>query len=604
MTRGIYPAAIALFALIVAAILPAAPAPPPLPAALADLAPERALPPDLATAMRFRAAAPGSAPSTAAWSAGDPAPVLRVESTVTRETASDVSVSWRTATALRRGDLCLVRFYARTLHARQESGEALFNLQIQPVSTGERSIILPISVGPDWTLLEIPFQVVTATPADGTLIQFSFAFFPQAVELAGFELWNFGPRTTISSLPLTRFTYSGREPGAAWRKQALERIARLRTAALTVRVTDRAGNVATGARVSARLVQPEFLFGSCVDARLISADTPEAKIYRDHVLELFDTVTIDNGLKWPRWDAGPTSRAEALRAVDWITAQGLRLRGHTLVWPGWKFSPRAVVAHPQRAAALPGLIDAHIRDVVTATAGKTIAWDVLNEPVHERDYFSVMPEARAAEWFKRARESDPATRLFVNEYGMLNSRTSPDMIAKFLAFVDRLRAAGGPLDGLGVQGHVGRQVRAPADVLTDLDLLARAKLPLHITEFDINTPDDALQADYLRDFLIACYSHPAVTGFVMWGFWQSRHWKPDAALYRADWSEKPNAAVWRDLVLRQWRTHAEGATDARGEFAVRGHLGRYDLTVTHQGRTTVRSLQLDRAGGTSAVTLP
>ena len=179
-------------------------------------------------------------------------------------------------------------------------------------------------MGPDWTLLEIPFQVVTAAPAEGTLIQFSFAFFAQTVELAGIELWNFGERTTTSALPLTRFTYTGREPDAAWREQALQRIERLRTAPLTVRVTDRAGNAAASVHVSARLVQPEFLFGSCVDARLLAADTPEAKTYRDHVLELFDTVTIDNGLKWPRWSSGPDRREEALRAVEWIAAHNLR----------------------------------------------------------------------------------------------------------------------------------------------------------------------------------------------------------------------------------------------------------------------------------------
>jgi len=584
----------------------APPAPSPLPARLTALAPASLLPADLPAAMRFRDAAAAAGRSSAGW---DDAPgasrVLRIHNAGTPNTPSDVNVSWRLTSAVAKGDVCLVRFSARTLQARQESGEALLQLQVQPLpGGGERSLLVPVSVGPDWTQFDIPFPILAAAPADGTLVQFAAGFFPQTIELASLEFLNFEQRATVAALPLTRFTYAGREPGAAWRQEALERIARLRTAPLTVRVTDRAGNAIDGAHISARLVQPAFLFGSCVDARLLGAETPEAKTYRDHVLELFDTVTIDNGLKWPRWGAGPAQRAEALRAVEWITTHGLRLRGHTLVWPAWKFSPRPVVEHPQRAEVLAGLIAAHIRDVVTATVGKTLAWDVLNEPVHERDYFSILPETQAAEWFKRARESDPGTQLFVNEYGMLNSRTSPEMIAKYLAFVERLRVAGAPLDGLGVQGHVGRQVRAPADVLADLDLLAQAKLPLHITEFDLNTPDESLQADYTRDFLIACYSHPAVTGFIMWGFWQPRHWKPDAALFRADWSGKPNAAIWRDLVLQQWRTRGDGATNARGEFALRGHLGRYDVTVTHQGHTTRRSLQLARDGTAAVVTLP
>ena len=32
------------------------------------------------------------------------------------------------------------------------------------------------------------------------------------------------------------------------------------------------------------------------------------------------------------------------------------------------------------------------------------------------------------------------------------------------------------------------------------------------------------------------------------------HWKPETALWRKDWMEKPSAKVWRDLVCNQWRT--------------------------------------------------
>ena len=597
--------ALALVAFVGARPLSGAPHLPPLPPALAQLAPDAVLPRELSAAMRFRDARSASAPSSASWetdTAGSR--VLRVATIETRPNASDVNISWLSTSPLQRGDVCLARFQVRTRQARQESGESLFNFQVQPVSAGERSLILPIAVGPEWTLIEIPFVVVAAAPAAGMLVQFSFGLLPQTVEITGVELWNFGDRTAVSALPLTRFSYAGRDRDAAWRKEALARIERIRTASLEIRVTDRAGQPVRGAQVEARLVRPDFLFGSCVDARLLGAESPEAEAYRAKVLELFNTVTIDNGLKWPRWGAGPTARVEALRAVEWINAHGLRLRGHTLVWPGWKFTPRAVVDRPDRATALPGLIDAHIRDVVTATAGRIDAWDVVNEPVHERDYFASMPESRIAEWFKLARASDPRPQLFINEYGMLNSRDSPAMIEKYLALIDRLRAVDAPIEGVGVQGHVGRQVRAPIDVLADLDMLARAKLPIHITEFDVATPDEELQADYTRDFLIACYSHPAVTGFIMWGFWQPRHWKPDAALYRADWSEKPNGALWRDLVLREWRTRAAGRTDADGALVLRGHLGRYEISVSRAGSRAERAVHLALGSTACHVSLP
>ena len=46
---------------------------------------------------------------------------------------------------------------------------------------------------------------------------------------------------------------------------------------------------------------------------------------------------------------------------------------------------------------------------------------------------------------------------------------------------------------------------------------------------------------------LACFSHEAYTGFVMWGFWEGAHWKPETALWRKDWTEKPAAKIWKVL---------------------------------------------------------
>jgi len=170
---------------------------------------------------------------------------------------------------------------------------------------------------------------------------------------------------------------------------------------------------------------------------------------------------------------------------------------------------------------------------------------------------------------------------------MLNSMASPQNIRTYLDLITELRNGGAPIDAIGIQGHIGRQPRNPAQVITDLDLFHSTGLPVQITEFDVNSPDEELQADYTRDFLIACYSHPVVTGFTMWGFWQGAHWKPDAAMFRKDWAPKPNAAVWRDLVINQWKTNITEISGGKGEMNFRGHLGRYEITVT-RGNSSVK----------------
>jgi GH35 family endo-1,4-beta-xylanase len=242
--------------------------------------------------------------------------------------------------------------------------------------------------------------------------------------------------------------------------------------------------------------------------------------------------------------------------------------------------------------------------MMAVTKGRSYGWDVVNEPLHERDFFDYMPELAMADWFKLAHTCDPDAQLFINEYAMLNDALSPGTVARLRELIQRLRQAGAPIGGIGVQSHIGQQPRAPEMVLADLDLLAAEGLPVQITEFDVNTKDEQLQADYTRDFLIACYSHPALTGFIQWGFWEAKHWKPDSAMFRRDWSEKPNAAVWRDLVLGKWNTRIAAATPADGIIATRGHLGRYRVTVTRDGVTNSRDLVLTHSGTECAILFP
>jgi hypothetical protein len=76
------------------------------------------------------------------------------------------------------------------------------------------------------------------------------------------------------------------------------------------------------------------------------------------------------------------------------------------------------------------------------------------------------------------------------------------------------------------------------------------------------------------------YSHPAVKSFMFWGFWENSHWRPDGALYNADWSIRPNGEVYRDLVLNQWRTpDLETTTGSAGEVSFDGFLGTYRYTI-------------------------
>ncbi|MBC7938578.1 MAG: endo-1,4-beta-xylanase, partial [Chitinophagaceae bacterium] len=461
-------------------------------------------------------------------------PLFRAENFKITKSVFGISARWTTAQRVNKGDRVLVRMLMRALKARQESGDGEGFIYYRPDGAGERNI-QQFGVGSEWTVVSFPFTALESAEAGKGGIHISFGNLEQTLEIAGLEALNFGQRVALADLPATRFSYAGRESGAAWRQAALARIDQLRISPLVVQVQDAQGRPVAGAKVQAEMLQSAFLWGSAVSAERLTERGADADRYRQAVKDLFDTTVIENGLKWPRWRQAPY-RERALQSLDWLRAEGKRVKGHNLVWPAWKFSPADIAKDPERGSKIAGLVDAHIRDITAATRGKLIGWDVVNEPINETDYFQHMPREQVAQWFKLAQASDPKLQLTLNEYSMLNRASSPLMIADMLAFARMLKANGARVDVLGAQGHVGQTPRAPVSVLSDLDLLGSEGHQVQVTEFDMNTPDEALQADYTRDFLIALYSHKAVTGFIMWGFWESAHWKPAAAMFRSDWS--------------------------------------------------------------------
>jgi len=517
-------------------------------------------------------------------------PVLQVDVPRGSRSADAVELLWNTGKDIVQGDVGLLRLQVRTLKARQESGESEVKIMFQRNhAPWEKSLITQFSFGPDWTLIEIPFVAGSSLLAGKGAVHLGFGALEQRVEITGVELLNFGRSATLQELPATRYTYAGREDNAKWRRQALQRIEQLRSAPIRLHLVDAAGQPLGGAHVEAALVQPDFLWGTEVNGAFLLQQTPDAERYRRELLANFDTAVPGNQLKWGGWRKDPTV---GMKAVKWLNSQGLRVRGHNIVWPGWKFTPDEIKNNPQRATELAGQIDRHLKDIVTTMRGQVIAWDVVNEPMHETDYFAYMPlEQSLTRWYQAVKAIDPQAQLTINDYAMLNSSASPTVVSNFVDLIGRLRGLGAPIDLIGVQGHVGQQPRAPELVLKDLDLFLPTGLPVQITEFDINTKDEQLQADYTRDFLIAIYSHPAVNGYVQWGFYEQQHWKPQAAMFRKDWSEKPNLLVWRELVLKQWKTRFSGKTNSLGTLESRGHFGKYKLTVTAGGRTSVYEFQ-------------
>lgn len=465
---------------------------------------------------------------------------------------------------------------------------------------GQPALNAPASAGAEWKKVTFPFALTRAYEKGQAELTFTLGLREQTVELGGIELLNYGTTKKVAELPFTKLGYAGSEPGAAWRKAAEERIEKIRKGDLTVLVKDKAGKPVRGADVAVRMRKHAFLFGTAVSGGSFSNGrmTPEnlAK-YKQEIVELFNFAVMENETKWPQW-ANVASRPATLAVLDWLRDSGLKVRGHNLVWPSWNnTNVKAAQDARNDPAALAKVILDHITETTTDLRGRFVDWDVINETFTNHDFMDILGRHAMVDWFKAARAGDPNAKLFINDFNVLEGEDKPHQ-DDYAATIQYLIDQGAPFDGIGLQSHFAARVTPMDEVMKRLDRFAAFGKELEITEFDINTSDEATQADYTRDFMTAVFSHPSVKAFVMWGFWEGAHWRPSGAMLRRDWSPKPNADVYKDLVFKRWWTDAGGKTSSKGTFATRGFLGDYEIEAKAGGKSKTLKVSLPKEGAT------
>ncbi len=517
-----------------------------------------------------------------------------------RDVAPMASIELRAVTtrAVAAGDVAVLRLYGRALETTDESGVARLNVVVRRAGPdNENSFELGVSFRSEWKEYVMPVRFHRDFAAGECAIMLRFGFRRQALELGGVDVRYYGKTRTYESLPRTRFTYAGHEPGAAWRTEAEARIEKIRRGDLAVEVVDAAGKPVPDAKVTVAETRAAFQFGSALQFARLVRDTPDNLIYRGKVLELFNAASPENDLKWVALvgDLGPNySPQQSLAGLHWLKDHGVWTRGHVLIWPGWQNLPAFVVKArgTPHEKEIPGMVESHIRDVLTTTKGLVEEWDCLNEPYTNHALMDLFGRDLMVRWFEIAHETQPDLKFFFNDFSNHDASRDRAHVQDFEDNTQFLLEHGAPVGGLGLQMHIAAEPNAPEEILKVLDRYARFNLPVRVTEFDMATNDEELQADYTRDFFTALFSHPTVVGIQLWGFWESAHWRPSAAMYRKDWSEKPNGRVYRELVLQKWRTNLSGTTDAAGRFGGRGFHGDYRVIVEAGGQRTEQTFSL------------
>ena len=282
------------------------------------------------------------------------------------------------------------------------------------------------------------------------------------------------------------------------------------------------------------------------------------------------------------------------------------MRGHVLVWPGWRWMPESLKALENNPAALKAAAEARVTQTAARYAGRLVDWDVMNEPFDNHDLMDILGKDVMVDWFALAQAADPNAQRYLNDWGILTTGGRDSAHQQHYEDTARhLIDHGAPITGLGMQGHFAGTLTSPRDAWAILDRFAQFNLPIKITELDIDLEDPILQADYMRDLLTAAFAHEAVHGVTVWGFWAKRHWRATAAHYDENWNRRPVGDAWKTLTQKTWWTHESGTTDAQGTLTLRGFKGQHTLTVTHaDGRKATQSVTVQDGDGPLTVTLP
>ncbi len=346
-----------------------------------------------------------------------------------------------------------------------------------------------------------------------------------------------------------------------------------------------------GAQVRVEQLRHEFWFGAALSSGAFSGrlSAEDQRRYEETFLSNFNTAVTENALKWHDMERrrGNVNYDVVDAILAWTDKYDIPLRGHCVFWgiPGrvqnW--------LKQMDDDALRETLKDRATTIARRYRGRFAEYDLNNEMMHANYYADRLgPDItkQMASWFK---EADPDARLFVNDYDVLTGKRLEDYIRHIRGLLEQ----GVPLAGIGVQGHLHGDSFEPEALYHALDELAKIGLPIRVTEFNmpgqrsafrqqrglkLTEEQEQAKAKALTDYYRICFSHPAVEGILMWGFWEGANWIRQSSLYRRDWTPTPAAEAYRELVFKQWWTNWEGKADANGLCRVRAFYGKYVVT--------------------------
>ncbi len=246
--------------------------------------------------------------------------------------------------------------------------------------------------------------------------------------------------------------------------------------------------------------QNYFDVGVAINSRNLTEDQQKV------ILDNFCSITCENEMKpvevHPKDGVWTWERADAI--ANFCRKNNIKMRGHCLVWHSqfcdWMFTD-AKGKEVTKEVFYKRLRD-HIHTVVNRYKDIVYCWDVVNEAMADgngrgwgnrqpSDYrqsrlYNLCGDEFIAKAFEFAREADPNALLFYNDY----NAADPAKRDRIFNMVKKMKDAGVPIDGIGMQGHYNIYGPSMEDVDAAIQKYATIVKHIHFTELDIRANEE------------------------------------------------------------------------------------------------------------------
>ena len=491
-------------------------------------------------------------------------------------------------------DVMLLSFKVRCTDGGSVDNVGIIQLQVQEKESGkyQKSTFEKVICPHEWKEIFIPLTGVKAANEVGIRPAFNM----QTIEIKDFKIVKYND-IKAEELPFTAYDIYDlgfMNEDAQWRKDAFRRIEEIRKGDFSVIVKDKDGNVIPDAQIELDMFEHEFQIGSCVKEKFYT-DEMAAQKYSEN----FNSGVSEGAMKWE-----PYMNDDKLRnqAYDFVEKGREKLqikyfRGHALIWEvAGKTSAGNVMvpldvqekAKENDKEYVMNAVKEWFNTIMPEFKDKLVDWDVTNESILNTAFTKHFGKEIYKDFYTLARELDPSANLYYNENAAFKNQR------EFFDNLDLFESLDIDYDGVGIQTH-----RDGKDFLYDTrEVIAFYEKirkdygkRIKVTEYSSSMEDQNMQANYLRDMLIAAFAEENMDGFLFWGYWDGANFKPHSPIYDREWNLKPGGKVYQDLLYNKWWTRdAKATTDTEGKATVRGFYGDYDVIVTANGKTVTRSV--------------